>query len=98
MSFNNKKIEDLIRTIREEVVERSAMYLKKRVAGEDIDSEETKELRAIKSELKFLEKEFHVLTGKKGDGVENWQELVDDFVRKAQSISPTVGKIIRKVA
>lgn len=88
-------IEDLIEKVREDCVQKSANYLYKRVEGKPIDSSEIKELNAIKKELKFLEKEYGTLTGKKSGGTDNWQELVEEFMRKAKEISPTVGSIVR---
>lgn len=87
-------IEELLNKVRKEIIDRSALMLKRMMNGETVDKEERKELKDLKAELRDIERmQMDMNGGKKASKISD--HLTEDLIAKVKSLSTTVGDIVR---
>lgn len=87
-------VDVLINNVKEEVIRRSALMLNKRMNGEEIESDELKELNKIKTELKFITKLNDEMNGGKK---EHKDEFSSEMLQKIKNLQTTVGDIVKSM-
>ena len=91
-----KPIEAVIKQLRQTVLNLSAAYVKRLMddEGEPITKDEKKQLKEMRSELKFIEDLHNKLTGKTGK--EN-KAIESTIVARLKFIKSTMGDIITDI-
>lgn len=86
-------VEELLNNARKEVLDRSAMMLKRMVEGDTIDKEELAELKKLKTEIKFIETTQDKIGGGKGKKELSGKEVI----ARVNNITNTLGAIVRSM-